>query len=127
MRHEPISQGGLAKQGKLQDLLSDSTVPTISVPTHAAAASFISKRVLAGLIRLGDSLVAAGLGAIIFIAYLHPETLGQTASYLTFLLGVAVAVPVLFTGAGLYSTHAFVRPVEHLPRLAGCWLLIFAA
>lgn len=127
MRHEPFSQGGFADKGKLQNLLAGSSVPAIGVPSHAAAASLISRRVLAGLVRLGDSLVAAGLGAIIWLAYLRPETLAESASYVTFLLGVAVAVPVLFTGAGLYSTHAFVRPVEHLPRLAGCWLLIFAA
>jgi len=127
MRHEPFSQGGLVEQGKLQNLLSGSAVPAIGVPSHAAAAPLISKRVLSGLVRLGDSLVAAGLGAIIFLAYLRPENLAESASYLTFLLGVAIAVPVLFTGAGLYSTHAFLRPVEHLPRLAGCWLLIFAA
>jgi len=127
MRHEPFSPRGLIDQQKLQNVLAVSPVPTISAQLPAQAPPLISKRVLAGLVRLGDSLVAAGIGALIWLAYVRPESFAESGSYIAFLLGVALAVPVLFTGAGLYSTHAFLRPVEQLPRLAGCWLLIFGA
>ncbi len=127
MRNEPFQQSSLIDHNKLHEILGTSAGPMREPFAGLDAAPLISKRVLTSLVRLGDTLVAAGIGAIIWYLYLQPASYIESAYYLTFLLGVGLVVPILFGGAGLYSIHAFLRPVEQVARLTASWLAIFAA
>jgi Undecaprenyl-phosphate glucose phosphotransferase len=127
MRNELFPQTRVVDDGRLQEILAGHATPAREQSARVAAAPLISKRVLTSLVRLGDSLVAALIGAAIWHVYLRPESYSESAYYVTFLLGVGLVVPILFGGAGLYSIHAFMRPVEQLARLTASWLAIFAA
>jgi len=126
MRNEPFPQTRVVDDDRLQEILASHATPARDQFARVAVAPLISKRVLTSLVRLGDSLVATLIGAAIWFVYLHPESYAESASYVTFLLGVGLVVPVLFAGAGLYSIHAFMRPVEQLARLTASWFAIFA-
>ena len=118
MRNEPFPQTRVVDNGQLQEILAGHATPAREQSARVAAAPLISKRVLTSLVRLGDSLVAALIGAVIWHVYLRPESYARERLLSDVSVGRRpCGARSSSRGAGLYSIHAFLRPVEHLPRL----------
>jgi Undecaprenyl-phosphate glucose phosphotransferase len=90
------------------------------------SAPFVAMRVFAAAVRCGEGFLVLATG--LALAYWHPGfgSAGPAAFYVPLILTVAVAMPLLAEAFGLYSTHALLRILDQLPRLASIWTLIFA-
>jgi Undecaprenyl-phosphate glucose phosphotransferase len=87
-------------------------------------ADAISPVVLIGLVRLGEFLIAAGVGAATYAAYLYPnDEAGLT--YATAIVLVSIAAVLTFQGLDIYSITAFRSHIHQLTRLALGWTLVF--
>ncbi|MFK7791614.1 MAG: undecaprenyl-phosphate glucose phosphotransferase [Devosiaceae bacterium] len=84
----------------------------------------LSPVILAGLVRLGEWLVIASTGLIIYAAYLGGE-LGLSGVYMA-VIGVVATVAVgLFQLMGLYTPYGL-RSISHQSvRLVGGWMALF--
>jgi Undecaprenyl-phosphate glucose phosphotransferase len=88
------------------------------VTTHLkSSALHVSPRVFAGLVRLGEFTMLAGLGFLIAYAYVAEFFLQYTAA-----LGLtSLAAVTLFHAIGLYDIPTLARVHNQLPRLLAGW------
>ena len=84
----------------------------------------ISPVIVAGLVRMGDWLVIAGLGIGVYAGYLGSQ-LGWSAPYLLTIASMATAAVGLFQALGLYTPFGL-RSIGHQgSRLTAGWIALF--
>lgn len=124
--HNPVKAASLdvASAGRL----TESENRPLSARTLEVARQLpdkaISPVIVAGLVRMGDWLVIAGLGFGVYAGYLGGQ-LGWSALYLLTIASMATAAVGLFQALGLYTPFGL-RSIGHQgSRLTAGWIALF--
>jgi Undecaprenyl-phosphate glucose phosphotransferase len=123
MRSDSLQQKRVVSPDVLEQLRLASDYTTLLEP-HVASAPLISARIIAALVRLGESVIIAGYGVLLWLLYVRGETTEEFLVYVPLIAGAAITLPLLLQAGGLYSIHALLRPVDHVARLTAGWALI---
>ncbi len=132
MRHETYRKGRIVDTGEF-DRLTDTgaaepesskyafTGEEPSTPTR-----LISRDVISGLVRVGESLVVMGLS--LAIAFHHVDVLGlpELMRYGALILAVGISLPMMMEAAGLYTIRALLRLRDQMTRISAIWSILFA-
>ncbi len=83
----------------------------------------LSRRVVSGLLALGEALIVMGAGLAIYAIYVPSDAAGSFPQYLIAIAVYAVFLWQIFTFSGLYRLNRFVKPRLNWPKIAVlCWL-----
>jgi Undecaprenyl-phosphate glucose phosphotransferase len=123
MRSDPLHQRRVVSHDVLEQLGLGGG-GALRVEPGGSSAPLISARIIAALVRCGDSAMIAAYGALLWFLYPRGDSADEFLFYLPLMGGAAVALPTLLQAGGLYSIHALLRPVDHITKLAAGWALI---
>ncbi|CAN5515846.1 undecaprenyl-phosphate glucose phosphotransferase [soil metagenome] len=107
-------------------VLSDILTQTGRADHDAGAvirAPLVSPRVVTALVRCADFLIVTSMGAALWFVYVYGAPEVDPVVYPPLILGAGVMFTLVLHFAGHYSINAFLRPSEHIVRLAGAWIL----
>ena len=120
MRNTPIDARTVVSDKALTRFATAGPPPSTAIPYKAP---LISGRIIAGIVRLCDLGVIAGLGFALLFAYVGPPS-EVSLVYAPVILTAGIALIGLLHFAGLYDVHALLRPADYAARLSGSWLFI---
>ena len=98
-------------------------------PAALAAASeetlsAYSPIVVAGIVRLVESILISLVGAIVYLAYVVPVE-GISWSYVVAIAVIAGLSIIAFQAVDIYQVHAFRQPFPQMARLVAAWSVVF--
>jgi Undecaprenyl-phosphate glucose phosphotransferase len=99
--------------------------PLAEVALKEAPGKAYSPIVLAGFVRVVESLLLTGVGFAVHEAHVAPQW-GHDPSYFVVIPTMALLSVLSMQMLGLYSVAAFRAPVVHGARVFGGWSLVFA-
>ena len=132
MRHEHYRKGRIVEAIEIDNLATvtepkaAADIPAVEADATHLRAQLISRAVIAGLVRLGESLLVMGLSLTIAAQYVEAFGLDELLRYGALTLAVGCALPVMMQAAGLYSIRALLRTTDQMTRISVVWSILFA-
>ncbi len=98
--------------------------PAALAAASVAIRSAISPIVVAGLVRVIESMAIAFVGTLVYYAYVFPAE-GFRWSYIFAIAGISMLSIFAFQAVDIYQINAFRRPLRQMARLLSAWSMVF--
>ena len=112
--------GGQDAQRRTRRELSPAALAAASVETRSA----YSPIVVAGIIRVLESVLIALVGAIVYLVYVVPVE-GLSWPYIAGIAVIAGLSIIAFQSVDIYQIHAFRQPFPQMARMVAAWSVVF--